>query len=157
MRPWVALIALTVVLGLTELRAQQGRPRPEARQGDATETWRLADQSWDFKDVLMTYAPVRGTIDSSDDRGDLAVWKLQLVHDMEDGAARLHEEMRGSPFKIVLLDRDRTVINPDVQARITPVPAKMGDVIEMYVPLPTRELLQQVRYIRVQRRTDVGF
>jgi hypothetical protein len=157
MRRLAALIAFTSMLGMSALGAQEARQRPEARQGDATETWRLVDQSWDFKDVLTAYAPVKGTIESSDDRGDLAVWKLQLVRDMEDGAARLHEEMRGSPFKIVLLDRDRAVINPDVQARITPVPSKTGDAIEMYVPLPNRELLQQVRYIRVQRRTDVGF
>lgn len=155
MRHFLAVLA--VVMGFLGAAAFAQQRRPEAQPGPATEIWRLAEQSWDFKDVLTAYAPVKGTIETSDDRGDLAVWKLQLVRDIEEGAARLHEATRGSPFKIVLLDRERAIINPDIEARITPVPAKMGDVIEMVVPLPKRELLSQVRFIRVERRTDVGF
>ena len=155
MRRCFALVAVVVGLGFAPVAVGQP-PRPEAQQRQ-TDVWTLNDQSWDFKDVLTAYAPLKGRFETSENAGPLVVWKMQLVRDMEDGAARLQEELRGSPFKIVLLDAERAVINPDVQARITPVPAKAGDVIEMVVALPDRELLKQVKYIRVQRRTDIGF
>lgn len=155
MRLCIAVIAVVMGLGITSAASAQP-PRSEAQQRQ-TDSWALGDQVWDFKDVLTAYAPVKGRFETGENAAPLIVWKLQLVRDMDDGAARLHEELRGSPFKIVLLDAERAVINPDVQARITPVPAKAGDVIEMVVAMPDRDLLKQVKYIRVQRRTDVGF
>ena len=66
--------------------------------------------------------------------------------------------MRGSPFKIVLLDKERTVVNAGpIPAQITPVSGKSGDTIELLVGLPDAQLLKDAKTIRVQRRTDVGF
>jgi hypothetical protein len=163
MKLWALVVAGAFICFSAQADAQQRRDdrpaqsRTEARRQDRADGWTLGDHVWDFKDVLAAYEPVRGRIDTSDERGELAVWKLRLVRDLEDGAARLHEELRGSPFKIVLLDGDRTVINPDVPATITPVPTKADDAIEMYVPLPDAKILRDVKVIRVQRRTDVGF
>ena len=47
------------------------------------------------------------------------MWKLRLIKPFEEGAARYHEEILGSPFKIVLLDADRTVVDSDAPAQIT--------------------------------------
>lgn len=136
---------------------QQSRPRVEAQKKETVESWSLSEQMWDFKDILTAYEPIKGYVESRDNRGQLAVWKLKLVKDLEDGAAKLHEELRGSPFKIVLLDEERTVINSDLPANITPVAGKIDDTIEVYVALPAAEILRDVKFIRVQRRTDVGF
>ena len=57
----------------------------------------------------------------------------------------------------MLLDADRTIIDPDHPATITVVPSKMDDTIELYVTMPDPQKLREVRTIRVQRRTDVGF
>jgi hypothetical protein len=87
----------------------------------------------------------------------LAVWKLRLVKDFEAGTSRLHEETRGSPFKIVLFDAEQTVIDADLPAQITTISGKMGDTIELLVGLPDAQKLKDGRMIRVQRRTNVGF
>jgi len=132
-------------------------PRVEARR-DVIIQWSLGDQIWVFNDIRGAYEPVRGYLEPRPNQGTLAVWKLRLVKDMEEGSARLHEEMRGSPFKVVLLDADRSVINPDLPlVQITPVSGKMDDTIELLVGLPDQQILKDVKMIRVQRRTDVGF
>jgi hypothetical protein len=153
-------IAGVLALGLSLCAAAQQtqrQPRVEAQKTKAADSWTLGDQTWDFRDILAAYEPVKGHIESRNGGGDLAVWKLRLVRDLEEGAARLHEEMRGSPFKIVLFDAERIVVNPDLPATITPVPVRTDDVIELYVALPERQLLRDVKTIRIQRRTDVGF
>lgn len=120
--------------------------------------WTLGDQAWNFKDILGVYEPVKGYLEPRGNRGFLAVWKLRLVKDLETGSARMHEETRGSPFKVVLLDAERTVINPDLPAQITAVSGKMDDTIELYVALPLdSDALRDVKMIRVQRRINVGF
>jgi hypothetical protein len=132
-------------------------PRVEARR-EVLVRWSLGDQAWNFEEVRTAYEPIRGYLEPRAGQGTLAVWKLRMVKDFEEGAARFHEEMRGSPFKVVLLDADRTVINPDVPfVQITPVSGKMDDTIELLVGLPDAQVLKDVRMIRVQRRTDVGF
>jgi hypothetical protein len=157
----IAMIMLGMPLALLaqQEKARESTPnrRAEAQKGDAPENWTLSEKAWDFKDVLTAYEPVKGHLETRGERGDLAVWKLRLTKDFEEGAQRFHEELRGSPFKIVLLDADRTTINPDLPASITPVPSRMDDTIEMYVALPSAEVLRDVKHIRVQRRTDVGF
>jgi hypothetical protein len=91
-------------------------------------------------------------------QGNLAVWRLRLVKDFEEGTIKLHEQLLGSPFKVVLLDAERTVVKVgDIPTQIGPVSGRMGDAIELLVGLPDAELLKQVKTIRVQRRTDVGF
>ena len=73
------------------------------------------------------------------------------------GTIAFHSELRGSPFKVVLLDADRTVVNDDAPAQITMPSGKMGDTIDLFVALPEAEKLREVRFIRVERRTKVGF
>src|SRR5436190_15417317 len=72
-------------------------PRTEARR-EVIVRWSLGEQAWNFDDIRAAYDPVRGYLEPRQNQGTLAVWKLRMVHDFEEGAARLHEEMRGSPF-----------------------------------------------------------
>ena len=110
----------------------------------------MGDQAWNFDDTLAAYEPVKGYLEppgtqGSNPTGNLAVWKLRLVKDFEAGTIAFHEQVRGSPFKVVLLDADRTVINPDAPAQITAPSGKMGDTIELYVALPENSRLLEVR------------
>jgi hypothetical protein len=150
---WLSWAALAMA---QEAQPPEPPTRIEAKK-EVIVNWTLGEQAWNFKDILNAYEPVKGYLEPRANQGTLAVWKIRLVKDFEEGAARLHEEMRGSPFKVVLLDADRTIINPDLPAQITVLSGKMDDTIELYVALPDAPLLKEVRMIRVQRRTDVGF
>lgn len=135
----------------------EGSVRIDARR-EVVINWSLGDQVWLFNDIAAAYEPVRGFLEERPSQGNLAVWRLRLVKEFEEGTIRLHEDMKGSPFKIVLLDKDRTVVNSDpIPVQITPVSGRMGDTIEVYIGLPDAQLLRDVKIIRVQRRTDVGF
>jgi hypothetical protein len=165
---WIASVFATYWSISAGLVAQEQPPSPpptaltrvEAKK-EVVVNWTLGDQSWSFKEVLMTYEPVRGYLEPGVDPagrpGTLAVWKLRTAKDMEEGTVRLHEQMRGSPFKVVLLDEDRLVVNPDAPAQITLPSGRAGDTLELRVALPDAEQLKQVKAIRVERRTDVGF
>lgn len=166
-RPHLLLLTFPLLLATAPVLAQlpppplpqptEPQPRTEARR-DVVINWSLGDQAWNFNDVRTAYEPVRGYLEPRPNQGTLAVWKLRMVKDFEEGAARFHEEMRGSPFKVVLLDADRTVVNQDLPyVQITPVSGKMDDTIELLVGLPDDSILKNVKLIRVQRRTDVGF
>jgi len=139
--------------------AQPEQPqRTEAKKEVVvTINWTLGDQAWNFKEVSTAYEPIKGYLEPRGNEGTLAVWKLRLVKDMEEGATKLHEEARGTPFKVVLLDEDRTVINDDMPARMTPVSGRKDDTIELYIALPDAEHLKEVKTIRVQPRLRVGF
>jgi hypothetical protein len=138
--------------------APQPPTRIEARS-DVVVNWSLGDQVWLFNEVLTAYQPVKGYLEPRPNEGNLAVWRLKLAKEFEEGVVKLHEQMRGSPFKIVLLDAERTVVTGggDVPAQITTVSGKMGDTIELLVGLPDAAVLKEVKIIRVQRRTEVGF
>jgi hypothetical protein len=156
------LLAVGACLNMAALATAQQQPPPESPQRidakkEVVVTWKLGDQAWDFKDIFSAYDPVKGYMEPRGVQGTLAVWKLRLAKDFEAGAADLHEKMRGTPFKIVLLDAERTVINPDLPAQITVLSGKMDDTIELYVALPEAPLLKEVKLVRVQRRTEVGF
>lgn len=153
--PFGVVLIAAAIAGAQE--AKQRTERFEARKGENVETWTLGEQTWDFKDVLTAYAPAAGHSESREGQGRLATWRLKLVKDFEEGTQRLHEEMRGSPFRIVLLDAERTIINQDLTGSITPVPARLGDTIELFVVLPSEVILKDVKFVRVQRRTNVGF
>jgi hypothetical protein len=131
-------------------------PRVEARK-EIVINWTLGDQSWNFKEVLAAYEPIRGFIEPRGRQGTLAVWKMRLTKAFEEGTVALHEQMPGSPFKVVSLDADRTIINPDLPAQITPPSGKMDDTIELLIALPDNSELSKVKSIRIQRRTEVGF
>ena len=159
----VLLSVMVLLVPVARLLSQQPGaqpPEPPARveaRREVVVNWTLGDQAWNFRDVLSAYEPVKGYLEPRPNQGNLAVWKLRLVKDMEVGAARLHEETRGSPFKVVLLDAERTVITQDLPAQITPISGKMDDTIELLVGLPDAQVLKEAKMVRVQRRTDVGF
>ena len=167
-RLFALLAALALLVPFASSYGQQLPPPPppasvvsvriDARR-DVVINWSLGDQVWLFNDVLTAYEPVRGYMEPRPNQGNLAVWRLRLVKDFEEGTIKLHEQLRGSPFKVVLLDADRTVVQTDgdIPTQITPVSGRMGDAIELLVGLPDAQLLKQVKIIRVQRRTDVGF
>lgn len=158
---WLGCVLLSAAIATAQEPKRADSPgvqkRAEAQKGDSAERWQLGDQQWDFKDIAAVYEAVKGHVESRSGSGELAVWKLKLKKDLEEGAQRLQEELRGSPFKIVLLDGERTTINPDLPASITPVPARKDDTIELYVALPNSDVLRDVKHIRIQRRTDIGF
>jgi len=168
-----AMVAALALMALsTQAIAQQPQPAPlqqppappprvDAKK-EVTIKWTMGDQGWNFDDILSAYEPVKGYMEppgtqGSNPTGNLAVWKMRLVKDFEAGAIAFHEQVRGSPFKVVLLDADRTVINPDAPAQITAPSGKVGDTIELYVALPDNNRLREVRFIRVEKRTEVGF
>jgi len=175
MRQLHALLAVAAILAITSSTIAQQPPlapppapaQPQApprldAKKEVTIKWTMGDQAWNFDDILSAYEPVKGYMEppgtqGSNPTGNLAVWKLRLVKDFEAGTIAFHEQVRGSPFKIVLLDADRTVINPDAPAQITAPSGKMGDTIELYVALPDNNRLREVRFIRVEKRTEVGF
>jgi hypothetical protein len=158
--------ALALVIVAAVCMGQQPPPQPppsvkvEAKK-EIVVNWTMGEQSWNFRDILSSYEPVTGFmesgVDPSGSPGTLAVWRLRTVKDLEEGAVRLHEQMRGSPFKVVLLDENRIVVNPDAPAQITLPSGRAGDTIELRVGLPDTQPLKQVKSIRVERRTDVGF
>ena len=164
MKRHLAMVAvLTWLSVVAAAMAQQEPPPAEPRQRawkrrrTSWSSWTLGDQAWNFKDILTAYEPVKGYLEPRGSQGVLAVWKLRLVKDFEAGTSRLHEETRGSPFKIVLFDAEQTVIDADLPAQITTISSKMGDTIELLVGLPDAQKLKDAQMIRVQRRTNVGF
>jgi hypothetical protein len=160
---WLLLVALAIAQQPSQPQPPQPQPpqpaepqRIEARK-EVIVNWTLGDQAWNFRDVLSTYEPVKGYLESHGNEGFIAVWKVKLIRELEPGAAKHHEEMLGSPFKVVLLDADRTVVDSDAPAQITtPVGAKADDTIELRVGLDAQSL-KTTKVIRVQRRTEVGF
>src|SRR5438067_10494635 len=160
-RPLTILTAIFWLSAAGPAAAQQPQPPTEPQRLEARKevivNWTLGDQAWNFRDVLNTYEPVKGYLESHGNEGHIAVWKLRLVRELEQGAAKHHEEMLGSPFKVVLLDADRTVVDSDAPAQITtPVGAKADDTVELRVGLDAQSL-KNTKVIRVQRRTEVGF
>jgi hypothetical protein len=160
-----ALFWLSAAVMAAAQQPQPPQPQPpqpaepqriEARR-EVIINWTMGDQAWNFNDLRTTYEPVKGYLESHGNEGFVAVWKLRLVRELEQGASKHHEEMLGSPFKVVLLDADRTVVDADAPAQITtPVGAKADDTIEFRVGLDA-QALKGTRVIRVQRRTEVGF
>jgi hypothetical protein len=134
----------------------QEAPRVDARK-EVIVNWYLDGQAWIFRDIMSAYEPVKGYQESHGNEGTVAVWSLRLIRELEPGAAKLHEEMLGSPFRIVLLDADRKIIDNDAPAQITtPVGAKTDDTIELRVGVDPATL-KGAKVVRVERRTDVGF
>jgi hypothetical protein len=158
---WMVMIAW--LIAPLDLLAQEqppaASPRVEAKK-EVIVNWTLGDQAWDFKDILTGYEPIRGHLEQGGDgneKGMLAVWKLRQIRDAEPGAVQLHTNIPGSPFRVILLDSDRTVINQDAAARITEPSGKMDDTIMLYVALPDTPLLKEVKSVRLVKRTDIGF
>jgi hypothetical protein len=114
----------------------------------------LGDQRWDFIDVFTAYRPVKGAHNPAT---NMTVWTLELVKPLVTGEALLHETIDGSPFRPVFLDEEKIVLQSDAAVQITPVAGQPGDRLRMTVELPPAEIMKDVRHIRIERRTRVGF
>ena len=119
------------------------------------ETWTLGDQLWDFKDVTAVYQPVKATLNP---KTGAAEWMLEIVKELAAGEVGLHENVEGSPFKVVLLDADKIVLAEEPEVRLaSKLTGKQGDKVKIVVQLPSAEVLSQARHVRIERRTKVGF
>jgi len=153
------LICSANIVGQGQQATQQQPepPRAEAKK-EVIVNWTLGEQTWSFREIDAAYEPEKGTIEPSRySRSGMAVWTLRLVKDFDPGTTLLHDNQPATPFKIVFLDSDRTVINIDAAARMTPVSGKIGDTVQLYIELPDPQLLKDIRYVRVMRRTNIGF
>jgi hypothetical protein len=122
--------------------------------------WTLGNETWDFSDVLSVYEPVKGYLEIPSDKNESpkAVWTLRLVKNLESGTKQLHENLPGTPFEVTILDTDRAQIDPNpLPVKISPISGNAGDTILMAVTMPGPPLLNEVRFVRVERRTNVGF
>jgi hypothetical protein len=134
-------------------RPADAPPLVEAKK-EVIVNWTLGGQAWDFKSIVAVYEPVKGVFDPLTNE---ATWTLQLAKDLEPGAAALHNETQGTPFKPLLLTAEKLVMAMDARVQMTAVSGKMGDTIQIYVKLPEKETLDAVKLIRIERRTNVGF
>ena len=146
---WVCLIGAAAA----QQRPADAPPVVEAKK-EVIVNWTLGNQVWDFKAILATYEPVKGVFDPLLNQ---ATWTFQIVKDMEPGAAALHNQTQGTPFKPVLLTAEKAVMALDAKVQMSAVTGKMGDTIQIDVKLPEKETLDAVKLIRVERRTNVGF
>ncbi|MEX2173164.1 MAG: hypothetical protein WD872_02305 [Pirellulaceae bacterium] len=118
------------------------------------EIWTLGDQVWDFQDVATVYRPVKGAFDP---QSGVAVWTFELVKQLSAGEAGMHSVAEESPFKPVFLDAEKITLQGDALVRITEVSGTPGDRLRMTMQLPPADVLAQVKTIRIQRRTNIGF
>jgi hypothetical protein len=114
----------------------------------------LGEQRWDFIDVFTTYRPVKGALNPAT---NTAIWTLELVRPLVPGEASFHESIESSPFRPVFLDEEKVVLQTDSPVQITPVVGQPGDRLRMTIELPPAEIMKDVRHIRIERRTRVGF
>jgi hypothetical protein len=128
-------------------------PLVEAKK-EVVVNWTLGDQLWDFKQVLAVYEPIKGALIPEK---QLAVWTLQLAKDMQPGEVGLHAETQGTVFRPVMLNAEKLVLATDTKVQVTPISGRMGDTLQMIVQLPDAQTLTQVKTIRIERRTNVGF
>lgn len=147
-------LCLGVVASLVgQQRPADAPPLVEAKK-EVIVNWTLGGQTWDFKSVLATYEPVKGVYEPLTNE---AIWTLQLVRDLEPGAKVLHNETMGTPFRPVLLTAEKLVAAQDAKVLMTAVSGKLGDTIQIVVQLPEKESLDRIKFIRIERRTNVGF
>lgn len=130
--------------------AEEAPPAVEPEE----ELWTLGDQQWDFSEVGAIYLPVKGTLDPA---AGTATWTLEVARNLSRGEATMHSAVPGSPFRMVLLDDEKAAVVSDLQATITPITGKVGDRVRVTVKLPKAQVLERVKLIRVERRTNVGF
>ena len=156
-------VAIFLWLAMSSIVSAQQQPPPEPptpveAKKEVTVNWVLGEQVWNFKEVEVAYEPVKGAVyPATSRRPSQAIFRLKLVKDLQPGEAIHHSQIPGSPFKIDLLDENRTVINRELPARVTDVTGRQGDTIDLVVDLPDEELLKEVKHVRVSRRTNLGF
>jgi hypothetical protein len=135
-----------------------GQSAPQETESEADDepatVWLLEDREWDFDAVATVYQPVRGVY-LTETRS--SVWMLELVRELFPGEAGLHAAIQDTPFRLVLLDEDRTVVDVRLPLKLTPVTGKLGDRVLLSVLMPDDDSLAKVTSVRVERRTEVGF
>jgi hypothetical protein len=121
--------------------------------------WTLGNETWDFSEVMSVFEPIKGYLEIPSDKNELpkAVWTLRLVKNLDEGTVKLYENE--NPFKVTIFDADRTRIDraPQQVMKITPIPNRAGDTITMAIAMPDPPLLNEIRYVRVEPATNVGF
>ncbi len=147
------VVACLMAAAMAQQRPADAPPIVEAKK-EVIVNWTLGAQTWEFKSIKDTYEPVKGSFDPLTNE---ARWTLQLVRDLEPGAAGLHNNIMGTPFQPMLLTAEKMVFATDAKVQMTASSGKMGDTIEVYVQLPEAETLATIKYIRLERRTNVGF
>ncbi|MCI0360125.1 MAG: hypothetical protein L0211_16730 [Planctomycetaceae bacterium] len=160
----LAALSLSILMlaGLVLAQQPKPEPKPEAQpepepliEAKKQETWTLGDQEWDFKDVATAYAPVKGALNA---KTGTAEWTLEIVKELAPGEVGIHENTEGSPFKTVLLDADKVVLAEEPEVRFaSKLTGKPGERVKIVVQLPNAEVLSQAKFIRIERRTKVGF
>jgi hypothetical protein len=156
-------------MNLAVAQEQPPPPTPQVPVVEATKhvvvTWTLGSQLWDFHDVESTYEPVKGELDlnttpplpgSPPDHGKV-VWTLRFARDLLEGEVTMHKDIAGSPFKAVLLDAERVPLEIDLQIVFTRITGKKGDAVKAIFLLPPPDVMKLTRFIRIERRTKVGF
>jgi hypothetical protein len=149
----VAVSLIAMATALAQQRPADAPPIVEAKK-EVVVNWTLGAQTWEFKSIKETYEPVKGSYDPLSNE---ARWTLQLARDLEPGAAGLHNNIMGTPFQPTLLTAEKMVFATDAKVQMTASSGKMGDTIEVYIQLPEAETLATIKYIRLERRTNVGF
>jgi hypothetical protein len=140
-------------IGISGLLAQdQPRPESEADQREWLHT--LGDQTWDFRQLAAAYKPLKGEFDLKTGQ---AVWTLELMKDLSEGEVAVHSATQGSPFRAVLLDADKVLVSADVRIKLGGISGKAGDAVRVTFLMPAAEKLSQVKTIRIERRTQIGF
>ncbi|HZN35959.1 MAG TPA: hypothetical protein VFB80_19150 [Pirellulaceae bacterium] len=169
------LLALSVALwaSMTIAAAAQEQPQqqPAVPPVEATKhvvvTWTLGPQEWDFSDVMTTYVPVSGVLDTNkppaaegapaDNSAGRAIWTVEIARNLLEGEVKVHTEAEGSPFKAVLLDADKVALGADLRIVFTKITGKKGDKLKVICVLPPEEVFKLTKFIRIERRTKVGF
>jgi len=148
-------LAVSLILHLAgSVLGQQPEPE-ELVEAAKQETWTLGDQEWDFKDVATAYAPVKGALNP---KTGVVQWTLEIVKELAPGEVGLHETTEGSPFKLVLLDAEKIVLDIEPQVEFaSKLTGKPGDKVKIEVHLPKAEVLSQAKLVRIERRTKIGF
>jgi hypothetical protein len=137
--------------------AQPPQPEEPVVLVEATkeETWTLGDQVWDFKDVATAYQPVKGTFNP---KTLAAEWTLVIAKELAPGEVGLHENIEESPFRALMLDEERIVLDEEPEVRfVSKLTGRPGDKLRIVVQLPSAEVLSLAKHIRIERRTKVGF
>jgi hypothetical protein len=126
-------------------------PPVELIEATREEIWTLGGQQWDFRDISTAYVPVKGVLNP---QTGVVEWTLEIVRELSDGEVGLQENLAGSPFRPTFIDEERIALAEDVPVRVSKITGKVGDRLKMTLRLPEDA---SVRYVRVGRRTKVGF
>jgi hypothetical protein len=136
------------------VQPQDESPPVELIEAARQEIWTLGELQWDFRDIATAYVPVKGLLNP---QTGVVEWTLEIVREMSDGEVGLHENLDGTPFRPMFLDAERIALEEDAPVRMTRITGKVGDRVKMTLRLPEGVDPGSVRFVRIGRRTKVGF